>query len=99
MSPGGEKGNGDNLEMIEGQRVATAYAINALQLFDHLHFRSAMRAAPTPTELTLAKSPLPGGDSAWFQRFYVEGPPAVLSLIGAVGAACPFTDAVGVPAA
>ncbi|HKO71595.1 MAG TPA: phospholipase D-like domain-containing protein, partial [Bradyrhizobium sp.] len=45
LSPSGEKGNGDNLVMIEDQRVATSYAIEALRVFDHLHFRSAMSKA------------------------------------------------------
>ena len=45
LSPNGEKGNGDNLIMIEDPRVATGYAIEALRLFDHLHFRSVMKEA------------------------------------------------------
>jgi phosphatidylserine/phosphatidylglycerophosphate/cardiolipin synthase-like enzyme len=71
LSPSGEKNNGDNLVLIEDQRVATAYAVNALQLFDHLHFRSAMQAASTPTELVLAKPTALSGKPAWFERFYV----------------------------
>lgn len=45
LSPSGEAGNGDNLVMIEDPRVATAYAIEALRVFDHLHFRSVMSDA------------------------------------------------------
>ncbi|GLS20074.1 hypothetical protein GCM10007874_30910 [Labrys miyagiensis] len=71
LSPSGEKNNGDNLVLIEDQRVATAFAINALQLFDHLHFRSAMQAASTPTELVLAKPTALSGEPAWFEHFYV----------------------------
>src|SRR5262249_37920173 len=44
-SPSGEQGNGDNLVMIEDQRVATSYAIEALRVFDHLHFRTLMSDA------------------------------------------------------
>jgi hypothetical protein len=45
LSPSGEAGNGDNLAMIEDPRVATGYAIEALRIFDHLHFRSVMSDA------------------------------------------------------
>ena len=48
LSPSGETGNGDNLVMIEDPRVATSYAIEALRIFDHLHFRSNMQAAAAP---------------------------------------------------
>jgi phosphatidylserine/phosphatidylglycerophosphate/cardiolipin synthase-like enzyme len=43
LAPSGEKGNGDNLILIEDRKVATAYAIEALRVFDHLHFRSVMQ--------------------------------------------------------
>ncbi|HRQ89839.1 MAG TPA: phospholipase D-like domain-containing protein, partial [Bacteroidia bacterium] len=39
MAAGGERDNGDNLICIEDRRVAIAYAIEALRLFDHFHFR------------------------------------------------------------
>ena len=45
LSPSGEAKNGDNLVMIEDPRVATSYAIEALRVFDHLHFRSVMSDA------------------------------------------------------
>jgi phosphatidylserine/phosphatidylglycerophosphate/cardiolipin synthase-like enzyme len=45
LSPSGEAGNGDNLMMIEDARVATSYAIEALRVFDHLHFRTIMSDA------------------------------------------------------
>jgi len=47
LSPSGEEGNGDNLVMIEDQRVATSYAIEAVRVFDHLHFRTLMKEALT----------------------------------------------------
>ena len=72
LSPSGEIGNGDNLVMIEDARVATAYAIEALRIFDHLHFRSNMQIAGVTSSLTLARPPGPGQDS-WFHHFYVTG--------------------------
>jgi phosphatidylserine/phosphatidylglycerophosphate/cardiolipin synthase-like enzyme len=48
LSPAGETGNGDNLVMIEDSRVATAYAIEAVRMFDHLHLRTLMQAKASP---------------------------------------------------
>jgi len=45
LAPSGEENNGDNLVMIQDQRVATSYAIEALRVFDHLHFRVRMQSA------------------------------------------------------
>jgi phosphatidylserine/phosphatidylglycerophosphate/cardiolipin synthase-like enzyme len=78
LSPSGEHNNGDHLLMIEDQRVATAYAIEALRMFDHLHFRSIMQAKSKkkssriviklkkPKSITKAKS-------NWFDPYYVAG--------------------------
>src|SRR5581483_11799853 len=43
LSHSGEVGNGDNLIQIEDRKIATAYAIEAVRVFDHLHFRSVMQ--------------------------------------------------------
>jgi phosphatidylserine/phosphatidylglycerophosphate/cardiolipin synthase-like enzyme len=59
LSPSGEQKNGDNLVMIEDPRVATSYAIEALRVFDHLHFRSVMSdafARRKPAQCKSAKS-------------------------------------------
>jgi hypothetical protein len=76
LSESGEGGNGDNLVMIEDPRVATSYAIEALRVFDHLHFRSRMQAASGPDSddpLTLQKPAAMSGRAAWFEQFYVAG--------------------------
>jgi phosphatidylserine/phosphatidylglycerophosphate/cardiolipin synthase-like enzyme len=88
LSPSGEQKNGDHLIMIEDRKVAIAYAIEALRVFDHLHFRLRMQDAKTgktktakkspkksttPTALTLAKPTAITGKPAWFERFYVAG--------------------------
>lgn len=79
LSMSGEEGNGDHLIQIGDSRVATAYAIEALRMFDHLHFRSNMQAAGVPkggsakpappSAITLAKPPA-AGEAAWFEKFY-----------------------------
>jgi len=57
LSNAGETGNGDNLVMIEDSGVATAYAIDALLMFDHLHFRTLMQDKAAPkTKAKTAKT-------------------------------------------
>ena len=69
LSPSGEKGNGDNLIMISNRRVVTAYAIEAVRLFDHYEFRVAMKEAEDdgtkPKEIVL-QAPAQTSEDAWF---------------------------------
>jgi len=72
LSFSGEEGNGDHLIQISDPRVATAYAVEALRMFDHLHFRAKMKANKgKQAPLTLQRPPKPG-DPAWFSPFYVK---------------------------
>ena len=81
LAPSGETGNGDHLIMIEDRKVAAGYAIEALRIFDHLHFRSRMRDASKekkggkkPKEpLALRKPKAISGKEAWFEEYYVAG--------------------------
>ncbi|MBA8899508.1 phospholipase D-like domain-containing protein [Phyllobacterium sp. P30BS-XVII] len=76
FSPSGEIGNGDHLVIIEDQRVATAFAIEALRMFDHLNFRNRMQVeiATQPKKITLKKPKAISGEAnAWFDKFYVAG--------------------------
>jgi len=79
LSLSGEENNGDHLIQISDPRVAVAYAVEALRMFDHLRFRTKMKeagvpkkgeaAAPGAGTITLAKPP-PAGQDAWFEPFY-----------------------------
>jgi len=75
----GESGNGDHLLMIEDAKIATAYAIEALRVFDHLHLRSTlqkttgMTAAAKKAALTLRKPRAISGKVAWFEAYCVVG--------------------------
>jgi phosphatidylserine/phosphatidylglycerophosphate/cardiolipin synthase-like enzyme len=73
LSDGGEESNGDNLVMIHDQRIATAYAIQAVAIFDHLHFAVAMKAADNKPEVITLQKPkaISGAKTSWFDRFYV----------------------------
>lgn len=78
FSPNGEAGNGDHLIMIEDQKIATAYAIEAARIFDHLQFRNRMRDAFKKTSgakarVVLAKPTALSGKPAWFEKYYVAG--------------------------
>ncbi len=84
LSPSGEHDNGDHLIMIEDQRVATSYAIEALRVFDHLHFRSLMQQQKKkkPSAGTKAKDDalklkkpkaISGADENWFEPIYKAG--------------------------
>lgn len=63
--------NGENLLLIKDRRVATAYMIEALRIFDHYHFRVAQQQAKKARRsLQLRKPPRGGGDEAWFEKDY-----------------------------
>lgn len=72
MAAGGEKSNGDNLICIEDRKIAIAYAIEALRLFDHFHFRVNAQQSDGSKPLRLAKPPLPG-EKPWFSQYYRVG--------------------------
>ena len=76
LSQSGEEKNGDNLVLIEDPKVATSYAIEALRIFDHLHFRYKMqdaKAQGNADALVLEKPAAISGKPAWFEKFYVAG--------------------------
>ncbi len=62
LAEGGETSNGDNLIELRDRPLAAAFAIEAIQLYDHYRFRARWRegaegvagAAPQPSSLTLA---------------------------------------------
>ena len=65
--------------MIEDQKIATSYAIEAIRIFDHLQFRSRMQNALAKKHkeagkaLTLKKPTVLSGEPAWSEDFYKEG--------------------------
>jgi hypothetical protein len=72
LAQGGEKDNGDHLIRIEDRKIAIAYAIEALRLFDHFHFRVKAKDADGGQTLRLAKPPAPG-KKPWFESYYRNG--------------------------
>lgn len=71
LAAGGEQANGDSLAMIEDAAIANMFAIEAVALFDHYHFRKVMQtvtAAEPP--LTLWYPGKPNAPVAWWKRYY-----------------------------
>jgi len=65
----GEEENGDNLLAIPDRGIATAYAVEAMRLLDHYHFRVAMQAATSAKPLMLQPA---GVSKQWWMPYYDE---------------------------
>ena len=65
--------NGENLLLIRDQRIAVSYMIEALTIFDHCHFRVAMKEAKKSGKpRSLAKSPRKPGEQPWWAEYYSD---------------------------
>lgn len=63
-----DRENGENLFLISDRRVVTAFAVEALRIFDHCHFRLSEHRSG---ELTLSKPPQ-GDEKAWWYEYYSD---------------------------
>jgi phosphatidylserine/phosphatidylglycerophosphate/cardiolipin synthase-like enzyme len=68
LASGGEESNGDNLLAISDPQVASAYAVEALRLVDHYHFRASLKGATDAKPLMLQ-----GVGSKWWADYYKKG--------------------------
>lgn len=66
LASGGEESNGDNLLMFTDPTIVTAYALEAVRLFDHYQFRAAWKHATDKKPLELAKDPT----APWWKAYY-----------------------------
>lgn len=66
--------NGENLLLVKDRRVAVSYAIEALRIFDHYHFRVAQKEAKEKTAepLTLATPPRKAGEKPWWDPYWSD---------------------------
>jgi phosphatidylserine/phosphatidylglycerophosphate/cardiolipin synthase-like enzyme len=65
--------NGENLLLIRNRRIAVAYVVEALRIFDHYRFRIVQQAAATAlTKLTLAKAPQQAAVLPWWDKHYTD---------------------------
>jgi len=73
FSQAADRSNGENLLLIRNRRVAVAFMVEALRLFDHYRFRVKQAAATRArTELTLRKPPRLPGDKPWWDSHYSD---------------------------
>ncbi len=67
LSEGGETDNGDNLIAITDPTIVQAYAVEAIRLVDHYHFRMVMQQATSDQPLNLQPA---GAAAPWWQPYY-----------------------------
>jgi hypothetical protein len=71
LAAGGEQANGDSLAMIEDGAVANMFAIEAVALFDHFHFRKVMQTVTAQQPpLTLWYPSKPNAPNPWWKSYY-----------------------------
>jgi hypothetical protein len=65
--------NGENLLLVRDRRIAVAYAVEALRLFDHYHFRvTQAEGRKDRTKLALATAPRKARDVPWWNEYYTD---------------------------
>jgi hypothetical protein len=65
--------NGENLLIIRDRRIAVAYAVEALRIFDHHHFRVAQQESTTAGKpLVLSRPPREPNDLPWWDEYYTN---------------------------
>ncbi|HEX3068213.1 MAG TPA: phospholipase D-like domain-containing protein [Thermoanaerobaculia bacterium] len=63
--------NGENLVIVRDRRVAVAYVVEAIRLFDHYEFRLAQKdAEKAQTKLSLKRPPRKPGEEPWWTKSY-----------------------------
>jgi hypothetical protein len=71
LASGGETANGDSLAMIEDAAIANMFAIEAVALFDHYHFRKVMQqVTKQEPPLTLWYPGKPNQPTPWWKSAY-----------------------------
>lgn len=65
--------NGENLVLVKDRKIAVAYMIEALRIFDHYHFRVAAKEAKAKKKvIALKKPPRKAGEKAWWEEDYTN---------------------------
>jgi phosphatidylserine/phosphatidylglycerophosphate/cardiolipin synthase-like enzyme len=73
FSHAADTANGENLLIIRDPRVAVSYAVEALTLFDHYHFRISEREAKEEGKpYALARPPRNPGEKPWWDAYYSD---------------------------
>jgi phosphatidylserine/phosphatidylglycerophosphate/cardiolipin synthase-like enzyme len=66
--------NGENLVLVRDRRIATSYAVEALTLFDHYHFRllEVQAKRKERPKLQLKLPPRKAGEKPWWAEDYAD---------------------------
>lgn len=68
-----DNSNGENLVCIQDRKIAVAFMIEALRLFDHYHFRISVKQAKAKKKvLALQKPPRKASEQAWWEEYYKD---------------------------
>lgn len=71
FSPTADTKNGENLLLIRDRKIAVAYMIEALRLFDHYHFRVSIKENKEKGKpFALKWPPRKAGEKAWWEEYY-----------------------------
>jgi phosphatidylserine/phosphatidylglycerophosphate/cardiolipin synthase-like enzyme len=70
FSDAADRRNGENLLLFRNRRIATAYAIEALRIFDHYHFRVKQQEPGARTSLVLSRPPRTPAEKPWWDEDY-----------------------------
>lgn len=71
FSVAADEKNGENLVLIHDRRIATSYAIEALRIFDHYHFRvTQQKAKKARKALVLQTPPKNSDEEPWWAEDY-----------------------------
>lgn len=73
FSSAADLSNGENLWLIRNRRVAVSYAVEALSMLDHYHFRILQEEAKTAKKkLVLSKPPRDADKKPWWDEDYTD---------------------------
>lgn len=65
-----DRKNGENLIVIRDQRIATAYMVEALRIFDSYQFRLSAKKGPKGRKELAVPPPAGAADKPWWDKFY-----------------------------
>jgi phosphatidylserine/phosphatidylglycerophosphate/cardiolipin synthase-like enzyme len=73
FSPPADTDNGENLVLIRNRRIAVSYAVEALRIFDHYHFRVTEKEKKRKgRKFSLVRPPRRPGQKTWWARYYSD---------------------------
>ncbi len=73
FSPAADRKNGENLLLVKDRKIAVSFMIEALRIFDHYHFRVAVRESKKGMRtLSLKRPPRKAGEKAWWEEYYSD---------------------------